>query len=367
MISSNYYKLSEQYLFSRIGRIISERHGAINLSIGDVSLPLPREVSEAGARAAMELGDKSTFRGYPPECGYDFLRKAVARYYNDRGVTVDQSEVFISDGIKSDMAMFFHVFNRGKVLLPTPCYPAYIDVCAIFGFEVSFYEDAPSEEKADIIVICSPDNPTGRAKSKAELEAWVRYAKRTGAIILYDAAYEAFVQSGAPRSIYEIEGARECAVELCSFSKTAGFTGLRCGYTVVPSECGLGKVWARLKSSLSNGVSYVTQRMAECALTSALDKIRGNVKQYLDNAALFRSALSGADFVGGEDSPYIWLRVGDGKAEFYRFLDEYNLGVTPGYGFGRNGDGYVRINSFCSKENAIVAAQRLRDWVRGRG
>lgn len=367
MISSNYYKLSEQYLFSRIGRIISQRQGAINLSIGDVSLPLPSEVAEVGARAAMELCVKGTFRGYPPECGYDFLRKAVTGYYKGRGVTVDESEVFISDGIKSDMAMLLQVFNRGKVLLPTPCYPAYIDVCAIFGFDTSFYQSVPGEQKADLIVICSPDNPTGRAKSRAELEEWVRYAKRTGAIILYDAAYEAFVQSGAPRSIYEIEGARECAIELCSLSKTAGFTGLRCGYTVVPVECGLGKVWARLKSSMTNGVSYVTQRMAECALTSALDKIRGNVKQYLDNAALFRSALSGTDFVGGEDCPYIWLRVGDGKAEFYRFLDEYGLGVTPGHGFGRSGEEYVRINSFCSKENAVVAAQRLRDWKSNRG
>lgn len=363
MINEFLSELKEQYLFSEIGKIIKSRENVINLSIGDVSLPLPQAVVRAGINAATELSDKATFKGYPPESGYDFFLSAVKQYYLRRGTIIDEGEIFASDGIKSDMSVFLNVFKRGKTLLPSPSYPAYIESNIVRGNEIQFYSEIPYGKKADLIVICSPDNPTGKAMSKAELAEWVDYARKTKAIILFDAAYEAFVRSGAPRSIYEIDGARECAVEFCSLSKTAGFTGVRCGYTVVPYECGLNKVWRRLKSCLSNGVSYISQRMAECALNFAYDDTMANIDFYLGNASIMKDALTGAEFSGGTDSPYIWLKTGDSQKEFYKLLDMYGLGVTPGLGFGENGNEYVRINSFCSRENAIEAAKRLKRYV----
>lgn len=364
MINSNLSKLSQEYLFSEIGRIIRSREGVINLSIGDVKLPLPSAVVEAGAKAAEELSSSATFRGYPPETGYDFFKQAVVSNYDLRGIAVEPSEIFVSDGIKSDMSTFLTMLERGKVLLPSPCYPAYIDANIIRGNEIEFYhEPIEGDKKADIIILCSPDNPTGKAMKRAELKQWVDYARKTGALILFDAAYEAFVTSDAPRSIYEIEGARECAVEFCSLSKTAGFTGVRCGYTVVPKECGLNSAWQRVKSCLSNGVSYVTQRMAECALTTALGEITSNVNYYIQNAKIMVSALGGACFTGGTDSPYIWLKCGDSYKEFYKLLDMYGLGVTPGVGFGVSGEEYVRINSFCTREDALAAAGKLKRYL----
>ena len=368
MINSNLSKLSQEYLFSEVGRIIRSRKEVINLSIGDVKLPLPAAVVEAGVKAAEELKDAKTFRGYPPESGYDFFKQAVVSYYARRNVAIDEDEVFVSDGIKSDMNLFLNMLERGKVLLPSPCYPAYIDANLIRGNEIEFYtsyEDV-NDKKADIIIICSPDNPTGKVMGRGELSEWVRYAKRTGAIILFDAAYEAFVTSESPRSIYEIEGARECAVEFCSMSKTAGFTGVRCGYTTVPKESGLKDVWQRVKSCCSNGVSYITQSMAKCALTTAYDDIMSNITYYLDNGKLIASVLSDADFMGGSDSPYIWLKCGDSHKEFYRLLDKYGLGVTPGIGFGERGCEYVRINSFCSRQDALIAAERLKKYLSDR-
>ncbi len=363
MINTNISELKEQYLFSEIGRIIKSRNDVINLSIGDVSLPLPKAVVEAGKRAASELSEKATFRGYPPESGYDFFKDAVKKYYSKKGTEIDESEIFASDGIKSDMSVFLNVLSRGKTLLPSPSYPAYVEANILRGNEIEFYDGIPYKSKADIIVICSPDNPTGRAMSRDELKEWVDYAKATGALIFYDAAYEAFVKSGAPRSIFEIEGARECAVEFCSMSKTAGFTGVRCGYTVVPKECGLNKIWSRAKSCLSNGVSYISQRMAQCALTYAYDDIMANVNYYVENARIMSNALKGAQKVGGTDSPYIWLKCGDSYAEFYKLLDIYKLGVTPGIGFGERGREYVRINSFCSREDALRAAEGLKRYL----
>ncbi|MCH5164570.1 MAG: LL-diaminopimelate aminotransferase [Clostridiales bacterium] len=361
MINKNLNKLSEQYLFSEIGKIIKSRQNVINLSVGDVKLPLPSAVVEAGKKAAEELKYKQTFRGYPPETGYDFFKRAVISYYNCRGTIIDESEVFASDGIKSDMSLFLNVIEQGKVLLPSPCYPAYIDANILRGNELEFYDGFPPKAP-DIIIICSPDNPTGRAMSRIELTEWVAYARKNNSLILYDAAYEAFITNDAPRSIYEIDGARECAVEFCSLSKTAGFTGVRCGYTIVPKECGLNAAWRRVKSCLSNGVSYITQRMAECALTEALSETMSNVKYYADNAAIMAEALSGAEFSGGQNSPYIWLKCGDSYKEFYKLLDEFGLGVTPGIGFGQGGEGYVRINAFCTRDDAVTAAERLKQY-----
>ncbi len=363
MINTQYNKLKKQYLFSEIGKIIRSRHDVIDLSVGDVTLPLPTVVADAGRKAADEMSHVRSFRGYPPESGYDFFKKAIKDYYAARGTQICESEIFASDGIKSDMSVFLNLFSRGKALLPSPSYPAYIDANIIRGNEIEFYDKIPYGKKADIIIICSPDNPTGRAMSADELSEWVTFAKKAGAVILFDAAYEAFVRSGAPRSIFEIDGARECAVEFCSLSKTAGFTGIRCGYTIVPRECGLNDLWRRTKSCLSNGVSYISQRMAECALGAGYKDIAENIAYYSANADILCEALNGAEWQGGVDSPYIWLKCGDSYREFYKLIDMYGLGVTPGIGFGEEGREYVRINSFCSRENAVLAAERLKRYI----
>lgn len=364
MTNKNLEKLSSSYLFSQIGKIIEDRKNVIDLSVGDVKLPLPQEVTEAARRAADELCRAETFRGYPPESGYDFFKRAVATYYSRRNLEVDCDEIFVSDGIKSDMNLFLSVLERGKVLLPSPTYPAYAEANIIRGNEVIYYDVTPPDEAADIVVICSPDNPTGRVMTRSELSAWVEYADSAGAVILFDAAYEAFVKDkDALRSIFEIEGARKCAVEFCSFSKTAGFTGVRCGYTVVPKECGLNDKWRRVKSCCTNGVSYITQRMAECALTTAYDKVVENTAYYLQNASLLLDALEGGEVTGGKNSPYIWLRCGDSYKEFFKLLDMYGLGVTPGAGFGKGGEEFVRINSFALRDDIIAAADRLKRYM----
>lgn len=363
MINPNLNKLSDQYLFSQISKTIKSKQNVINLSVGDVSLPLPIKVIEAGKTAVDKLKDKKTFKGYPPETGYDFFKQAVKSYYNRINVDVDENEIFVSDGIKSDMGLFFNVLDKGKVLLPCPSYPAYIEASTIRGNEVVFYSELPDKTDADIIIICSPNNPTGKAMDKDELSGWVKLARKSGALILYDAAYEAYITSNAPKSIFEIDGANECAVEFCSLSKTAGFTGLRCGYTIVPKKCGLNESWRRAKSCLTNGVSFVTQEMACCALTDALPDIKANIKYYMKNAEIFVSALKGAYFTGGVDSPYIWLKVGDSYKEFYKLLDTYGLGVTPGAGFGNGGEQFIRINSFCSRQDALIAATQLKEYL----
>lgn len=361
MINSNLSKLSKRYLFSEVGELVRRQAGAINLSIGDVKLPIPAKVVEVGASAARELSKERTFRGYPPECGYDFFRRAVVGYYEARGVTVGEDEVFASDGIKSDLSVFLNVLSRGKVILPTPTYPAYIDANILLGNELIFCTEPP-KFGADVVIICSPDNPTGRAMSAEELYGWVSYCNEHGVVLLFDAAYEAFVTSGAPRSIFEIPNSRTCAVEFCSLSKTAGFTGIRCGYTVVPRESELNSAWRRVKSCMTNGVSYITQRMAECALSEALREVQSNVGFYLSNAKLMAEALAGADFCGGTDSPYIWLKCGNSNEAFGILLGEYGLGVTPGIGFGEAGKEFVRINAFCTREEAIIAAEKLKSY-----
>lgn len=363
MINENFNKLSETYLFSQVSRIIRGRSDVINLSVGDARLPLPQVIADAGAKAASELSQAKTFRGYPPESGYDFFKQAVQDYYMRKGVALQKNEIFVSDGIKSDMATFLRVFGKVSVLLPSPCYPAYVDANVLHGNEISYYTDFPPPQRADVIIICSPSNPTGKSLSIAELSKWVDYAKKTESIILYDSAYEAFVSSDAPTSIYCIDGAKDCAVEFCSLSKTAGFTGVRCGYTVVPNECGLNKVYARLKSCLTNGVSYITQAMGACALTNGYEAIVANINYYRRNAAIMLEALGDVECSGGVDSPYIWLRCGDSWKEFHKLLDVYGLGVTPGVGFGQSGSKYVRINAFCYYDEAIEAAKRLKRYV----
>lgn len=355
-----YDKLPKEYLFVEVGKKIRERKDVIDLSIGDVRLPLPKAVCEAGAVAARELASVDSFRGYPPESGFVFLLEAVKGYYAGRA-ELQTDEIFVSDGIKSELNMFLDLFCGAKVILPTPTYPAYVEANILKGNEIK-YCSAPPAEKADLVILCSPDNPTGKVITKAELCEWVRYCRRNNATLIFDAAYEAFAD-GAVRSIFEVDGARECAVEMCSLSKTAGFTGLRCGYTVICKENRLNPVWRRVKSCKCNGVSYVTQRMAECALTSALPEIRANISYYKKNAEILLDALDGADKCGGIFSPYIWLRCGEGG--FERLLS-FGVGVTPGVGFGEAGREYVRINSFCFRSEAIEAGKRLKDFVKSR-
>lgn len=361
-INKNLNLLSKDYLFTEIGEMIKNRDDVINLSIGDVKLPLPDSVIMAGKKAADELRYGKSFRGYPPESGYEFLKQAVKRYYALRNIEIDMDEIFISDGIKSDMSLFLNLFGKSRVLLPSPSYPAYVEANVIRGNEIYLYNGV-TDKQADIIVICSPDNPTGRAMSKDELSEWIKVAKKNKSVIFYDAAYEAFISSDAPRSIFEIDGARDCAVEFCSLSKTAGFTGIRCGYTVVPKECGLSESWKRAKSCLSNGVSYISQRMAECALTTGLNDVIANIMYYKQNARLFTEAMKNAVFTGGVDSPYIWVSCDDSRKAFKILLDEYGLAVTPGIGFGSEGEGHLRINCFCTYENALSAAKRLKEYA----
>ncbi len=350
-MNCNYFKLSEQYLFAEVSKKIRERVGAINLSVGDVRLPLPPSVVEAGVRAAKELGCGATFKGYPPEAGYDFFLQAVVGYYDGR-VKFKESEVFVSDGIKSELSAFLSVF-KGKIVLSSPTYPAYIETNTILGNEI-IYSDCPPSEHVDLVLLCSPANPTGEILTKEQLCGWVEYCRREKAILIFDAAYEAF--SSGIRSIFEIDGARECAVEFCSLSKTAGFTGVRCGYTVICNENPLNAVWRRVKACLDNGVSYITQRMAECALTGAIDKIKANIRYYQENGSILAKALS----VPYNGSPYIWYRAGENA--FERLLNDYSVGVTPGVGFGKAGRDYVRINSFCFRSEAVEAAKRLKSF-----
>lgn len=364
MINENFDKLSESYLFSQVSKIIRSRSDVINLSVGDARLPLPQKVTDAGAKAVYDLSQAKTFRGYPPEGGYDFFKQAIKSYYLRKGVAVDESEIFVTDGIKSDMAIFLNALSKVKVLLPSPCYPAYVDVNVLHGNEISYYTDFPPQERADVIFICSPSNPTGKAMNRDELSAWVNYANKNGSVIFYDSAYEAFVSSDAPTSIFSIDGARECAVEFCSLSKTAGFTGVRCGYTVVPMESKLNKIYARLKSCASNGVSFVTQAMGACALTDGYEQVASNIKYYRRNASVMLDALNGVErSSGGVDSPYIWFECGDSWKEFYKLLDVYGIGVTPGIGFGHSGSKFVRINAFCYYDEAVEAAKRLKRYV----
>lgn len=353
-----YTQLSEQYLFVEVSKKIKAKKDIIDLSVGDVRLPLPKAICEAGERAAREMGNGDQFRGYPPERGYDFMRRAVKEYYGDR-VALCEDEIFISDGIKSELSMFLDLFLGAKVILQAPTYPAYLEANILKGNKIEFCS-SPPDHAVDLVILCSPHNPTGEVMTLTQLKEWVDYCLRCGATLVFDAAYEAFAAEGEVKSVFEAEGARECAVEMCSLSKTAGFTGLRCGYTVICKENRLNSAWRRVKSCTSNGVSYITQRMAECALTSALDGIRANVDYYLKNARIIMEALYGMEFSGGSSSPYIWLRCGaDG---FDRLLD-CGVGVTPGIGFGEAGKEYVRINSFCLRSEAIEAAKRLKSFA----
>lgn len=383
-INENYANLEQSYLFSTIAKKVNEYAAqnpdkkVIKLGIGDVTLPLCKAVTEALHKAVDEMGVQATFRGYGPEQGYDFLRKAVQKYYAKRNVELELDEIFISDGAKSDLGNILDLFSKDNtVLVPDPVYPVYVDTNVMAGRKV-VYVDANGENEflplpdknvqADIIYICSPNNPTGAAYNKEQLQTWVDYAKSMNAIILFDAAYECFVSDeNLPRSIFEIEGAKDCAIEFCSLSKTAGFTGTRCGYTIVPKALGvLNKMWVRRQTTKFNGVPYIVQRGAEAVFSEEGQKeIRENINYYKENAKVISDTLKscGIWHVGGKHSPYIWLKCPndmDSWTFFDYLLENAQVVGTPGAGFGKNGDGYFRLTSFGSKENTAEAMKRFK-------
>lgn len=387
-LNAHYFSLSESYLFSDIAHRVqafSEAHPerkVIRMGIGDVTRPLPGVVTQALEEAAREMGKKETFRGYGPEQGYPFLRQAISDYYQSRATAVDPDEIFVGDGAKSDLGNILDLFSpECTVLIPDPVYPVYVDTNLMAGRRI-LYLDAtgqngflplPDEKmQADILYICSPNNPTGAAYGKKELAAFVRYAREHEALILYDAAYEAFITDPAlPRSIYEIEGARECAIEFCSFSKTAGFTGLRCGYTVVPRELAFGGhslhgMWLRRQTTKFNGVSYPVQRAAAAALSPAGRKaLQENLSYYRENAKKLSQALDarGIWYTGGKHSPYLWMRCENGMGSWQYFdwlLEKAGIVGTPGAGFGKNGENYFRLTAFGSREDTEEAVGRLQ-------
>ena len=386
-INEHYLELEDSYLFSTVARKQREYQQAhpekkvIRLSIGDVTLPLAPVVIKAMEDAVKEMGSKATFRGYGPEQGYDFLREAVQAYYQGHGVSLDVDEIFISDGAKSDLGNLLDIFSLDNtVMIPNPVYPVYQDTNIMLGRQV-IYAEAGEENgflplpdpavKADIIYLCSPNNPTGAVYSREQLAAWVDYAKKNDAVILYDAAYECFIRDDeTPHSIFEIEGAKECAIEVCSFSKTAGFTGTRCGYTVVPMALvsdgtPLNHLWLRRQTTKFNGVPYIVQRGAAAVFTEEGQmQVREAVDYYRENAKIMVDGMKkmGIWFTSGVNSPYIWMKCPGGRTswEFFDYLLE-NAGVvgTPGSGFGRNGEGYFRLTAFGDQAETREAMERM--------
>jgi LL-diaminopimelate aminotransferase len=404
-LNENYFKLKAGYLFPEIARRVKafgEAHPdaaakIIRCGIGDVTEPLPAACLEALHQAVDEMGSRDTFRGYGPEQGYDFLRHAIAQHdFRDRGLEIEDDEIFVSDGSKCDCGNILDIFGPGnRVAITDPVYPVYVDTNVMVGntgdadesgayaglvylpctAENGFVPSIP-KEAVDLIYLCYPNNPTGAVATREQLAGWVEYARRHGAIILFDAAYEAYVRTpGVPHSIYEIDGARECAVEFRSFSKNGGFTGLRCAFTVVPKSLHaktrggekrpLHPLWLRNHTTKFNGVSYPVQRAAEAIYSpSGRKQVDALVDFYMENARILREAVSGAGLkvYGGIDAPYIWVRGPEGVASWTMFdflLREANIVTTPGSGFGAAGEGYFRISAFNSRERVQEAARRL--------
>ena len=391
-INENYKNLEESYLFSTIAKKVDEYTKAhpeakvIKMGIGDVTLPICQKAADAFAKAAMEQGKAATFHGYGPEQGYDFLRVAVQKYYASFQVEVAAEDIFISDGAKSDVGNILDLFDADNtVLIPDPVYPVYMDTNVMAGRKIVFMDAnvengflpmPPKGQKADIIYLCSPNNPTGAVYNKEQLKEWVDYALNNHAVILFDSAYEAFISDPElPRSIYAIEGAKKCAIEFCSLSKTAGFTGTRCGYTVVPrelvftasngQEMSLHAMWNRRQSTKFNGTSYIIQKGAAAVFTEeGMAQCRENIAYYQENARIIADTLTRRNirFFGGVHSPYIWFECPDGMEswEFFDYLlNNAQVVGTPGAGFGENGKNYFRLTSFNNHENTIAAMKRF--------
>lgn len=386
--NSNYRQLEESYLFSEIARRVSVYAGKhpereiIRMGIGDVTRPLCGAVVEAMKHAVEDMGKPETFHGYGPEQGYDFLRRAIQDYYAENNVTLELDEIFVSDGAKSDLGNILDLLDqRNTVCIPDPVYPVYVDTNLMDGRMIVFADANESNGflplpddsmTADVIYLCSPNNPTGAVYRAEQLKQWVDYANAHHALILFDAAYEAFIaDQELPRSIFEIEGARTCAVEFCSLSKTAGFTGTRCGYTIVPKELmfdgmSINHMWLRRQTTKFNGVSYVVQKGAEAVFTPVGRKqVKENIAYYRKNADIVTQTLDALKiwYTGGKNSPYIWLRCPDGMSSwdfFDHLLGTAGIVGTPGAGFGKNGEHYFRLTAFSSYENTVKAMELLK-------
>jgi LL-diaminopimelate aminotransferase len=404
-INDNYLKLKAGYLFPEIARRVNAFAAAtpdakiIRLGIGDVTEPLPEACRAAMIEAVHEMGDRATFQGYGPEQGFGWLReKIAAEDFQARGCDVDASEIFISDGSKCDCGNILDIFgNNNTIAVTDPVYPVYVDTNVMAGHtgdandrgeygglvylpitaDNNFTAQIPTQ-KVDLIYLCFPNNPTGATATKAHLQAWVDYARSNGSIIFFDAAYEAFITDPAlPHSIYEIEGARDCAIEFRSFSKNAGFTGTRCALTVVPktlkgkaadgSEVELWKLWNRRQSTKFNGVSYIVQRGAEAVYSAAgQEQVRSLIKFYMENAQIIREQLTAAGIkvYGGVNAPYVWVQTPNGLSSwdfFDKLLQTCNVVGTPGSGFGAAGEGYFRISAFNSRDNVNEAMKRITE------
>ena len=390
-INKNYLDLNESYLFSSISKkIISHKESfpdkeIIRLGIGDVTRPLVPAVTNAMQNAVLEMGNAASFRGYGEEQGYSFLRKAICGYYEKKEVKLSEDEVFISDGAKSDLGNILDIFSvNNTVLIPDPVYPVYVDTNIMAGRKILFMKGnmdnrfLPMPEKnvkADIIYLCSPNNPTGAVYNRDQLKLWVDYALENEAVILFDSAYEGYIRDNElPASIYRIDGAKECAIEFCSFSKTAGFTGTRCGYTVLPHLLKRGgvelcKLWRRRQTTKFNGVPYIVQRGAEAAFSvNGLEQIKLNIDYYMENADIIAALLSELDvwFTGGKNAPYIWLKCPNGISSWDFFdllLIKAGIAGTPGAGFGANGEGFFRLSAFGSREKINEAAERIKEMM----
>ncbi len=389
MINQNFSKLGSNYLFAEVARRTADykknnpNAEVISLGIGDVTLPLAKVVTDAIRRAADDMDDAKTFRGYGPYEGYEFARQAVRSYYKTQNsVELELDEIFIGDGAKNDLGSVLDLFEQSlRAVIPDPVYPAYLDVNLLHGNTVSFvngtgengFLPAPPDYEAELVYICSPNNPTGAVYTREGLKAWVDYANACGAVILFDAAYESFVRDDTlPRSIYEIPGAKRCAIELCSLSKTAGFTGVRCGYTIIPHELerdgsNLNAMWQRRAAIKYNGCSYIIQRAAEAVFSeSGLAQTRANLNYYVENAKLIAKALDelGIGYTGGKCSPYIWFECPKKMPSWELFdlmLEKANVVCTPGAGFGENGEYHCRLTSFNTRENTEKAVKRLQE------
>ncbi len=387
-INKNYANVAESYLFSDIAKRVeiftknNPDKKVIKMGIGDVTLPLCDAVIKKMHASVDEMSKKETFKGYGPEQGYAFLRNSIKDYYKSHNVDLDENEIFISDGAKSDLGNILDLFDKDNVcLVPDPVYPVYVDTNVMAGRKIIFmnaneengFLPLPDKNvKCDIIYICSPNNPTGAAYNYEQLKAWVDYAADNKAVILFDSAYEAFIEEDLPRSIFEIEGAKNCAIEFCSFSKTAGFTGTRCGYTVVPKTLefdgmNLNKMWLRRQTTKFNGVPYIVQAGASAVFTEEGQKeIKAALSYYKENARVMAKTLEemGIWFTGGKNSPYIWLKCPNNMKSWDFFdllLEKANVVGTPGAGFGKNGEGFFRLTAFGDNENTKIAMERFKN------
>lgn len=391
-LNENYLNLKESYLFSEISHRVSTYTAAnpdkkiIRLGIGDVTLPIGSKMIAELHEGVNALANAETFKGYGPEQGYDFLRNAIVDYYKRNDVSIEPDEVFVSDGAKSDTGNITDLFAKeNTILIPDPVYPVYVDTNIMNGRTITYidaneYNDfLPMPDfdlHADIIYICSPNNPTGAAYNKEQLKVWVDYALENDAIILYDSAYECFITDGSlPRSIYAIEGSKKCAIEFCSLSKTAGFTGTRCGYTIVPKSLkftastgdmlSLNAMWNRRQTTKFNGVSYIVQKGAAAAFSiEGMEQCKNNIKYYQENAKIISKGLAQKNirYFGGINSPYVWFKCPndmDSWDFFDYLLTNAQIVGTPGAGFGKNGQRFFRLTSFGNRENTIEAMERI--------